>query len=302
MADLIKKEKLISDLYKLGIKNGDLLHIKVSMRAVGKIDGGAKTLLEAILFVLGTDGTLVSDAFVKAFSVPFSPQDATNLSDNNTASYAGAFANQMLKHPQNIRSKHPIHKFVAIGKLAKKLCNNHTELSGGYDLLEVMAELDAKNLTIGGQVVGVGTTHIAIEKIPYNRKIKKKGRNYINEKGVKTLGLIDWNGGCGTGIRKFIPFYKNGAIINKDYIGNASSILTSMKKTLQIEIDILQNDPKFLFCENQSCHTCRISWEHSDKKYIKYYFYALLNYPKKLSIKRFIKKRFKTEKSGKLFL
>ena len=290
MSILISKEELITDLHNIGVEEGDLLHLKISMRAVGKVDGGANTLLEALIEVVGETGTIVCDAFVKAFSLPLSKKNKTKISTDETPSYAGAFANVMIRHPKNIRSKHPLHKFAAIGKQAIELCNNHTDKSGAYSLVEEMAIQDAKNLTIGGDVVGIGTTHIAIEKCPYDRKIKKMGRLYKNSEGKIVLSKIDWKGGCGEGIRKFLPLYENGGLINRGKIGNADSILTSMKKTLKTEMDKIESDPHFFLCDNPSCQACRVGWEHSEKKYLKYYFHVLLDYPNRISLKRFFKK------------
>lgn len=36
MSSLITKQELISDLLNIGVKKGDLLHLKVSLRSIGK--------------------------------------------------------------------------------------------------------------------------------------------------------------------------------------------------------------------------------------------------------------------------
>jgi len=288
MINLITKEKLISDLQNIGIKKGELLHLKVSLRAIGKIDGGPNTLIEALLETVGEKGTIVIDAFINAYPLPLSKDDKNKIANNKTPSYAGALANAMINYPQAERSKHPIQKFAAIGFKAKELCDSHTDKSGGYDLVHQMAKLNAKNLTIGKNVVGVGTTHVAIEIMNLKRKEINKGVNYITEKGEVKLATINWNGGCGRGFPNFIPLYieKNG-LINKGKIGNAQSILTSMKKTLEIEIEKLKEDNKFFFCNDPACYSCRMSWEHSDKKKINFYFNWLKQNFKGLSYSRF---------------
>ena len=289
MSELISKQKLISDLKKIGIKNGELLHLKVSMRAIGKIEGGANSLIDALLQAVGEKGTIVIDAFINAYPLPFANDEAKKVVNDKTLSYAGALANAMIKHPQGKRSKHPIQKFSAIGFQAEELCNNHTDESGGYDLLHEMAKLDAKNLTIGKNVVGVGTTHVAIESMELNkRKLANNAVNYLNDKNEIKIAKIDWNGGCGRGFPKFIPLYRQqNGLINEGKIGNADSILTSMKNTLDIEIEKLKKDKKFFFCNDPACYSCRISWEHSDKKYIKFYFNWLKQNVKGLSFARF---------------
>lgn len=287
MEQTFTKEDLIKDLQNIGIKKGDLLHLKVSLKSIGKIEGGADTLVDALLDVVGEEGTIVSDAFVSVFALPLSDEDAEKISEEKTPSYAGAFCNSMIKNPKSFRSKHPIQKFSAIGAMAEELCNNHTDKSGGYDLLWEMIKLNAKNLTIGKNVVGVGTTHVAIEHMGFKRKEIHVGRNYLAQDGNIKLAKVDWNGGCGVGFLKFIPLYREiGGMIKEANIGNAHSYFTDMNKSYNTEIQKLKEDPKFFFCNKPDCYSCRITWEHSDKKYVKFYFSWLKTHLKVLNFKK----------------
>lgn len=281
------KQNLVKDLQNIGIKKGELLHLKVSLRAIGKIDGGAETLLEALLEAVGKDGTIVSDAFVNVFALPLSKEDAEKISDKKTKSYAGAFANAMINHPKSFRSKHPIQKFSAIGAKAEELCNNHNPDKGGYDLLWDMIQMNAKNLTIGEFVIGVGTTHVAIEHLGFKRRQLPVGRNYKTETGEIKLARVDWNGGCGEGFRKFIPLYRDQkGMINEAKIGDAHSYFTDMKDTYDVEMEKLKQDSQFFLCDKPDCYSCRMTWDHSDKKKIKFYFLWLKKHFKGLNFKR----------------
>ena len=283
----LNQDTLVEQLRQVGVKQGDLLHLKVSMKAIGKINGGASTLLNALLEVVGSEGTLVADAFVDVYPLPLTEDQKSNVVDDNSPSYAGVFTNEMIKHPQMIRSKHPIQKFVAIGKLAEELCFNHTYESGGYYLLEKMSDKNAKNLTIGEKVAGVGTTHIAIEKAGFVRKQLNKGVLYRTDSNKVKLAVVNWNGGCAAGFPKFIPYYeKYGAIISKSKIGNAEALLTDMKITLEIEQEILKKDPHFFLCDDKACYSCRMTWDHSKKNKIKFYLAWIKKNYKSLGIKR----------------
>lgn len=283
------KNDLIKDLQNIGIRKGELLHLKVSLRAIGKIDGGAETLLQALLETVGTKGTIVSDAFIPFYSLPLSKEDAAKVAYDKSKSYAGAFANAMVNHPKSHRSKHPIQKFSAIGAKAEALCNNHTPGKGGYDLLWDMIKMNAKNLTIGKDVIGVGTTHVAIEHLGFNRKQLPVGRNYKTETGEVKLAKVDWNGGCGEGFRKFIPLYREKkGMINEANIGNAHSYFTDMKDTYDVEIEKLKQEPSFFLCSKPDCYSCRMTWEHSDKKILKFYLAWLKTHVKTLTPKKII--------------
>ena len=264
---------LISDLKAIGIKPGELLHLKVSMRALGKIDGGAEALLEALIEVVGNEGTLVCDSFINSFPLPFKGDLKQYLVDDMTPTYAGAFARTMVNHPDNIRSQHPIKKFSAIGKRAEELMLNHTVDCFAYNPLLIMAQEGAKNLTIGKNVQGVGTTHVAVHLVGLQRKKPKEGVVYRDKDGELKEYRVDWNGGHGNFL-KFKPLYETrGGIIKTAAIGKAESILTDMKKTLEIEIAKLKEDPAFFFCDDPACKSCRLSWDHSTGNIIEVYYH-----------------------------
>lgn len=268
---MISKETLINDLLKSGIKKGDILNMKVSLRSIGKLENGADTLIEALLDVVGEEGTIVSDAFVdtKTYRSPFTEKE---IVDKNTKSYAGAFANAMIKYKGSFRSKHPIQKFVAIGKLAKKLMSEHDKDAFAYGVLKEIVNLNGKNVKIGPEdkVPGVGTTHIVICELKFKQKRVPKGVYYIENHKLK-FHKMNWVGGCGFGFTNLMDeFEKQGAILYKGKIGNADLSVTDMAKTYEIETKELKSNPEIILCKNEDCLDCRISWSFSDKSYFRF--------------------------------
>lgn len=261
------KEQLVEDLKNLGLQKGDLLHAKISLRAIGRIDGGAATLLAAILEVIGPEGTLVSDSFIPMYPLPLTAEQAENVAHDQSPTYAGAFCRSMVQHPDMVRSQHPVQKGVAIGARASDLMLNHTDQSPAYDPLHRMALEGAKHITIGKDVVGVGTTHVAQNLLELKQDIPKYGLNYRNSAGEVVLFEINWVGGCGNGFPKFFPLYeKGGGILVRGPVGAADSMITDMKKTLDIELATLAETPAFFFCDDPGCTYCRLSWEFSTGK------------------------------------
>ena len=58
---MITKLNLIRDLEDIGVRSGDTLNVKASLRSIGEIQGGANTLIEALMEVVGEKGTIVTD-------------------------------------------------------------------------------------------------------------------------------------------------------------------------------------------------------------------------------------------------
>ncbi|MEN8157830.1 MAG: AAC(3) family N-acetyltransferase [Bacteroidota bacterium] len=268
MAEKISKDRLVADLKKLGVKKGDSLNLKISLKSIGFVEGGPDAVIQAILDVVGEEGTIVGESFVNSHHLS-KLKKQTILSEPDTSSYAGAIANAMIKFPGAIRSTHPIHRFSAIGARAKELMDNHTPDSYAYNVLKVLAETGGKNLKIGadGKVVGVGTTHVAIGMLQLVQDYPNEGIHYKNDQGETHLFVRNWAGGCEKGFSNFVPLYKkNNAFINEGLVGNAETTLSDMKKTLDIELETLRVNPGYFLCDNPKCINCRYSWEFSKGK------------------------------------
>ena len=291
---LISRTELVNDLKKLGVQKGDILNVKCSMRSIGKIEGGAATLIDALLEAVGEDGTIITDSFIHVYKANVAEKKP--LSDDFSESYCGVLANEMLKHRQVVRSKHPVQKFAAIGKLAKELCENHTDESYAYDILRIIALKGGKNLKIGGdvQVPGVGTTHVAIGLLRIRQRRPLLGV-YFMKNGKKTFFRRDWAGICEPSLLKFYPFYeKNGNIISRGKVGNADSMLSSMAGTLKTEYDILKKNPSFLDCGDPFCIDCQLNWQYGRGTKIGFILKALLHgkFSKAIFVARMFYKKY----------
>ena len=274
--DLIARDQLVADFMRLGVNRGDLLDVMISLKSIGTIMGGAKTVIDALLDVVGPEGTLVTNSYVRAYPLPLSKEDAGKISDRWTPSYAGAVANVMIHYPGAYRSRHPVQKFAAVGKRAKELTHNHGPDSFAYDVLRVIAETGGKLVKVGPEekVLGVATTHTAIWMLGLRQRRPRTGVNYRDENGEVATFERDWAGVCKRGYIKFMPVCREaGAILSEGIVGLAESKITDMGKTLALQLDILSKDPTFLLCDDPLCFLCRLSWDFSDGSLVSYWFH-----------------------------
>lgn len=259
----ITKQQLVDQLKSLSVQKGDLLHVKVSMKSLGPVDGGASALLDALLEVVGPEGTLVVDAFSKSFRLPFSSEARKYVSDNSSDTYTGYFNQVFIKHPSMVRSRHPIQKFAAIGALAHELMDNHTSFSLAYDVLEKMAKKGAKNLNVGERIIGVATTHVAIEETKLKKHNFLQGVNYLDVDGQVKFFKVNWMGGCSKGCTKYVPEYEKQGFVTRGVVGYAGAMLTNMQGTLSVDRQMIARDPSSFFCDDPTCKDCRLRWDHS---------------------------------------
>ena len=56
---VVIKEDIVKELKQIGLKRGDAVMVHTSLKSMGYICGGAQTVIEALLEVVGEDGTIM---------------------------------------------------------------------------------------------------------------------------------------------------------------------------------------------------------------------------------------------------
>jgi aminoglycoside 3-N-acetyltransferase len=174
-------DRLVHDLRSLGLRPGQDLLIHCSLRRVGRVGGGAATLLEAIREVAGQGTTLVVPAQTawnsltsRAFrgaTAGLSPEDYAHYiaaipgfdPDSTPSAGMGAFAECVRTHPGARRSAHPQSSFAAIGPRAAQAMSVH-DLNchlGERSPLRWLYDADAAILLIGVGYAECTAFHLA---------------------------------------------------------------------------------------------------------------------------------------------
>ena len=256
----ISKKEIYNSLINLGLRKGMFVNLKCSYASLGNLEGGLTELIEIILDIIKEDGLLVTDSFVNCY-LKNSKKIKDNIITNNSVSYAGLIANEILKHKDCYRSKHPIQKFALIGNDAEKLSLDHNESSYAFDILKIMSEFDnSYNLKIGSnsKVLGVGTTHVASGILNIEKYEQNLGVYYINKKSKIFYYSRNWIGLCRKSLINLSKFYEENENIylKKNTIGNTVCLLTKMKDTLREEINLFKKDQTYLECNDENCFEC----------------------------------------------
>lgn len=137
------RRALAAQFEALGLAAGDIVLVQASMRHVAPHQGRAATVVEAVLDVLGSSGTIVVPTYTswnstssrahKAAVEGLSPQEAERYRrglpafDPRTtpSSGMGVLAEAVRTHPDAHRSTHPQTSFAAVGRLAGPLTEVH---------------------------------------------------------------------------------------------------------------------------------------------------------------------------------
>lgn len=250
---------LTADLRELGISSGDTVLIRAGLKAIGEIRGGPNEFVTALLDVVGARGTVVSLAFTDSsfFRKP-SPDEAFTVAKKSNA---GALPNAMLRHPEMLRSTHPMCSYVAIGASAQSILAGHDETAGAYEPVRRIIECGGKCVLVGcvSSSPGFTTAHLAEVDLGLNRRVifpRLNSTYYRTASGELKLFRRRDLGFCSQSFYKFYAHYVRNGILTTGKVGAAYSILAPARSAYEIEYDVLSSDPKFNICGSPDCYTC----------------------------------------------
>ncbi len=149
MSDLTKQQ-LVTAFKELGLDTGDVVLVHSSYKSFGGVEGGPQTVIDAILEVIGKEGTLVMPTFTLSFCEQYNREGKGYFDLDNTPSEMGVLTELVRKMPGARRSLHPIYSFAVCGELANELSSVKDKSSFGKEsMFAKLHELNAKIVIIG---------------------------------------------------------------------------------------------------------------------------------------------------------
>jgi aminoglycoside N3'-acetyltransferase len=214
----ITTESIADDLRRLGVQLGDTLMIHVSLRAVGRLESGPNTLLDALEQAVGSEGTLlmilgaeIEHDWVNrlpeperlpllADAPPFHPDAAPVFHE------VGYFAEIFRRCPGTLVTDNPSGRFGARGRLAQALLagapwNNYY---GPGSPLDRFCRRGGRILRLGAGLDTTTALHFAeyLADLPNKRRVRRhyrcRGADGPETRAVECLddelGIVDWPG------------------------------------------------------------------------------------------------------------
>ncbi|MFA5193133.1 MAG: AAC(3) family N-acetyltransferase [Verrucomicrobiia bacterium] len=118
-ASHVTRADIVSCLRAMGVGSGGLVQVHSSLSSFGFVEGGAETVVDALLELVGPDGTVMMPTFNHGAEYVFDVR--------TSPSYNGTITDALRRRPQAVRSIHATHAYAAIGPLAAELCAGHLE-------------------------------------------------------------------------------------------------------------------------------------------------------------------------------
>ncbi|HEX2622091.1 MAG TPA: AAC(3) family N-acetyltransferase, partial [Phototrophicaceae bacterium] len=184
------RASLADEFSTLGLAAGQTVIVHSSMKQIGGwIIGGAQTVIEALLDVLGMEGTLMmpthttSNTEPSRWQSPPIPPEWWQIMRETTPPFdpaitptrlMGALAEQFRTYPGVVRSQHPVGSFAAKGRYAAYLTANHDyrrDMFGDESPIGKLYQLDGCVMLLG---VGHGndtSLHLAEYRANWGGKV-----------------------------------------------------------------------------------------------------------------------------------
>ena len=179
----ITRARIAADLRELGLRGGDIVLVHTSLRALGWVCGGPVAVVQALLDVLGVDGTLMvpthsgENSDPKDWVNPPVPQSWWPVIREQmpaydpaiTPSYKVGILPEIVRNwPGALRSAHPQMSFAAIGPAAGELLADHELPSqlGEESPLGALDRAGGKVLLLGVGFDSCTAFHLAEYRVP----------------------------------------------------------------------------------------------------------------------------------------
>jgi aminoglycoside 3-N-acetyltransferase len=234
---------------------GDHLSVGIALSKVGWVEGGPDGFIDAILDVLGPEGTLMVNTHNYYY---FHPEGArAHPFDITVPCITGAVAETLRKRPGAQRSRHPSKSVAAIGRLAGCLTSSHIPESEPYLPYTILSNVGGKSLFIGLGDNLVAIRHAAQYKAGLiNAAAIKLYTSYKEGEMIQILASTDYHACCNA-LHKLVPHMRHKGLLREGMIGNAHSILVDTKEALDAMTEVLVRNPALTLCDEISCVWCR---------------------------------------------
>ena len=235
---MITKEDILKQLETFQVAQGKPVLVHTSLKAIGEIDGGAETLLSALITYFSQNGGLLC--------VPTHTWNKKVMDMRKAETCVGVLANIASVHPDAVRSLHPTHSMAVFGDREKALefvrkeasVDTPTHPEGAYGNFY---REDGYILLIGVDHTKNTFLHCVEEKLEVPGRLTKHmvERTIIHKDGTEETRHLYWFDeseilDVSANFGKFEPAFRYYECIKDGFIGNANVQLCSASKMKEV--------------------------------------------------------------------
>lgn len=260
----LKQDDIVDGLKRLGLAPGMAVEVHSSLSRLGFVEGGAPSVIKALMEVVGEQGAIVMPADPISPLLPLTEEDKARgiyakvrILDENAdeKSGMGVIADTFRTSPNTCLGK-GIHRVCAWGRDAERY---------SQERYEYLVSVDGWALLIGVDIHRCSSMHIAEERVKLPQEIYDHFR--LPEAVQQELDLaypstegwyVQYNGPyspkADNAWEKVVAEAEQRGLIRRGRIGQAECMLFQVKPVIEIYENFRRTDPYKLFgIEKKSC-------------------------------------------------
>ncbi|WP_341906003.1 AAC(3) family N-acetyltransferase [Fluviicola taffensis] len=241
-------DKLIRELRNCEIKEGDSVLVHSSFSKIGYVEGGPKTLVDALLTVIGTTGNLLMPSSPNAGYQLDYIRNLTQFDVQNDASKMGAITEYFRTLPGVKRSESPTEPVCCFGPKADWFTNGHLGELTPYTKSSPfarLAEANGKILYIGVTLDNAGTSLHVLEdavtdfKFPvYYPEVFSVSVKRIDGTVVPvSVKVHNPEQSAKRKCDELLPLFETKGVMKYSTIGKAKTLVFDASKMLEVMIE-----------------------------------------------------------------
>lgn len=242
-------DKMVGEFRAFGIEAGDTLLVHSSYKSFGGVDGGPQTVIDALIHVLGDDGTLI----MPTFNFDFCRGEHWDVRE--TPSQMGIITELVRKDPRSQRVFHPIYSFAIIGKQADFLTKDRYKSSYERDsVFGKLRQLDGKIMVIGLSYNDSMTFFHHVEELEgVDYRYLKTFTGMVTNEGGNTyedsfqMLVRDIDRGVETMVNPMGELAEEAGVINHREIGEAAVKLMKANEIYEFTAREMRKKPRLLY-------------------------------------------------------
>lgn len=258
---VVIREDIVNELKRMGLEKNDVVMVHTSLKSMGYVCGGAQTVIEALIEVVGEEGTIMMPTQSWKNLDPEEgvhwdadendwqrirdnwPAYDKNITPTNTM---GAVAEMFRQWPGSIRSDHPARSVCAYGKYAEYLTRNHdlSNIFGEESPIARLYELDGKVLLLGVGYDKNTSIHLADVRAKYPGKHNCTEYSAIMENGERVWKRYDTLFVDGEDFEEIGKAFEENCSVSKGQIGEAEIRLMKQCDIVDYAVEWIEKNRK----------------------------------------------------------
>ncbi|MBW7996056.1 MAG: AAC(3) family N-acetyltransferase [Candidatus Glassbacteria bacterium] len=251
----INKAGLVADFRALGLGSGHWVAVHSSLKAIGWVEGGPVSVIEALREVVGDGGGIMLPLFIR-------PRGQL-IDLSVTQSYLGLLPETFRNYPGVIRSAHPTHSVGILGPGALEMAEEHRHASyiGRGSPWDHLAHLDGYVLHIGCDWSTSSILHLAevLAEVPFLDVAYPGWETGVVARHTDGSVISDIPREVPGDSAEFVLVRREmerRGMLERGKVGRADSVIASAREMLDVGVGMMRADPEAFLCHQDDCAVC----------------------------------------------